>query len=839
VIEGAGRGVPEVWGKVPPRNKNFTGREDLLSQLHAGISGQPSAVVPHALHGLGGVGKTQMAVEYAYRYRSEYDLVWWIPADQPVLVRSSLAGLAPSLGVSSASATGVEDAANAVLDALRRGDPYERWLLIFDNADQPEDMMEFLPHGAGHVLITSRNHRWEGVVDTVAIDVFAREESVEFLAKRVPRAISAEDADRLADRLGDLPLALEQAGAVQAETGMGATEYLELLSARTQQLLSEGKPTEYPLPMTAAWSISVTSLRDKLPAAISLLRCGAFFGPEPIPRDAFTSVLPAARSELSPELGDLLADRIGLSKVFAELGRYALARLDVPGRTIQIHRLIQALLRDELTDGERSHLQHEVHILLAAYAPDDYADPASWPRFTNLLGHVEPARVAECTQPAVRELALNIVRYLYSSGDYMSARTFVDRFLEAWTSESGEDHPDVFEMSLEYANVRRELGEYKAVSEFNVTMFGRAKEKLGPDNEITLRFQRGISADLRALGDFPQAREVGEQALERCEAAKGTEDPFTLRAVNNLALDYGLSSDYAGARALHERAYRGMSESAKPETATLVNVWTGLARAIRLCGDYSAAADLGEDAYAFAVETIGPEHSWTLRTAKDLAIAWRRVGDFERSHDLASQMHNRYVRIYGIDHPDTLAAAMCLANIQRTVGEREAALTLAADTVSRYPNVYGADHPYNFGCLGNLAIMRRVIGDPSDARRLNEEALTGLESRLGRDHHYALTVAANLASDLAELGEIEAAIRLGRGTLRRLREVLGKDHPMALVCAANLTADLREAGAIAEADLLFDETKESYARTLGLEHPDAQVFLAGRHLDADFDPPPI
>ncbi|HXA63280.1 MAG TPA: FxSxx-COOH system tetratricopeptide repeat protein, partial [Streptosporangiaceae bacterium] len=336
--------VPEVWGKIPQRNKNFTGREDLLLRLSAGIESQVTAVVPHALHGLGGVGKTQMAVEYAYRYRSEYDVVWWLPADQPVLVRSSLANLAPHLGLPPATSSGIEDAANAVLDALRRGEPYANWLLIFDNADQPEELTEIIPQGPGHVLITSRNHRWEGVVDTVAVDVFTRKESVEFLNKRVPRAINKGEADRLAHELGDLPLALEQAGALQAETGMPVAEYLLLLGQRTSQLLSEGKPTEYPVSMTAAWGLSVASLREKLPEAVDLLRCCAFFGPEPIPRDAFSRP-PAG---LSPQLADLIGDRIRLSRAIGELGRYALARLDIPGRTIQVHRLIQALVRDEL-----------------------------------------------------------------------------------------------------------------------------------------------------------------------------------------------------------------------------------------------------------------------------------------------------------------------------------------------------------------------------------------------------------------------------------------------------------------------------------------------------------
>ncbi|GAA2729383.1 FxSxx-COOH system tetratricopeptide repeat protein [Actinocorallia aurantiaca] len=828
--------VPEVWGKIPPRNKNFTGREDLLAALHEGISGRPTAVVPHALHGFGGVGKTQMAVEYAYRYGSEYDLVWWIPADQPVLVRSSLAGLAPHLGVPSASTSGVEEAASAVLDALRRGDPYDRWLLIFDNADQPEDITRLLPQGSGHVLITSRNHRWESVVATFPIDVFDRRESVEFLTRRVPKAISESEAERLAHELGDLPLALEQAGALQAETGMGVEEYLRLLEAETQQLLSHGKPTEYPLSMTAAWAISVARLNEKLPEAIALLRCCAFFGPEPIPRDAFTRVSPEAMAQLSPELRQLLANPIMLSKVIGELGRYALAKIDTPARTVQIHRLIQALLREERDIDQHAALQHEVHILLAGYAPELPSDTSTWEKFGHLLGHMEPAKVAECEQPTVREMALRVVRFLFASGDYGYARIFAQRFLDEWAERSGELHPDVFKMALEYANVRRELGEYAQVAEYNTEKFQQAEEAFGASHEITLRFLRGIPADLRGVGDFQEARWKGEEVMRRAESTFGPDDPFTLRAVNNLGVDYGLSSDYQGAKDLHMRAFQGLVHDA---VDTTVNAWNGLARAVRLCGDYSEATDLGEDAYAYALENLGADHSWTLRTAKDLSIAWRRVGDFERAYELADLAHSKFSRSFGIEHPDTLAAAMCLANIRRTVGETELALELASDTVRRYPKTYGETHPYNYGCVGNLAIMRRVMGQPEEARRLNEGALAGLEKKLGRDHHYTLTVASNLASDLAELGEAEEAVRLGEDTLGRLRNVLGERHPLVLACAANLTADLRAFGRDGDAEKLFQETKDLYARTLGLEHPDATVFLAGRHLDADFDPPPI
>nr|MDT0666166.1 tetratricopeptide repeat protein [Micromonospora sp. DSM 115978] len=185
------------------------------------------------------------------------------------------------MGITSIAPGRIEDAVAAVLDALRRGEPYRRWLLIFDNADQPEMIRELMPHGPGDVLVTSRNHRWHSMADTVEVDVFSRRESLQFLHRRVP-GISDGEADRLAEDLGDLPLALEQAGALQAETGMSVEEYLQLLGNEASKLLAENPPSDYPVPVAAAWSLSVARLREQMPFAMELLRRCAFFGPEPI-----------------------------------------------------------------------------------------------------------------------------------------------------------------------------------------------------------------------------------------------------------------------------------------------------------------------------------------------------------------------------------------------------------------------------------------------------------------------------------------------------------------------------------------------------------------------------
>ena len=837
--------APEVWGKIPQRNRNFTGRKELLERLHAGIATQVTAVVPHALHGLGGVGKTQVAIEYAHRFRGEYDLVWWISADQPVLLRSSLAALAPHLGLPSATAIGIEDCAAAVITTLEKSQPYAKWLLIFDNADQPEDLKELLPKGPGHILITSRNHRWQEVeiVDTVAVDVFNRAESVEFIKKRVPGSIDDQEADELAEELGDLPLALEQAGALQAETGMPIDEYLRQLRLHATQLLGEGRQSEYPVSMTAAWSLSVSQLKNSLPEAIELLRCCAFFGPEPIPLDVFVPVSAKVGAKpliaIDPKLRTLLSNPVLLARAINQLGRFALARIDDWSRTLQVHRLVQALLRDELAAEEQTRIRHQVHLLLAAAVITQEPDEnKNWDRYLELLAHAVPARITSCDDPMVRRFCLDLVRYLYSSGDYKTSRSLVQQLIEGWEDDPGSDIRDTLTAKWHLGNVVRALGE--DTYELNRQSLEQMTQRLGADDRVTLIQFNSYGADLRARGRFRDALEHDRDSLERHKRIFGEGDRVTLRCMNNLAVDYGLVTDYDRARDLYIETLQlqHLPNSGVSPTEVLI-VRGGLARTIRLSGAYQDARYLGGDAVSYGRINLKPDHPWTLRTAKDHSIATRRAGSIDEALEMARDVYAQELRVFGPNHPDTLAAAMNLANALRATDQIEEGIVYATETASRYPGIYGADHPYNHGCSVNLALLLRVRGDVEEARQRDEASLKGLDARLGRDHHYPLTCALNLASDMAALGDSHGAKELGEDTRRRLTALLGEDHPLTLAAAANLVFDLRAEGAGDEANTLAQATTDGYARTLGLGHPDPQAFLDGRRLDFDFDPPPI
>src|SRR5581483_11067236 len=553
---------------------------------------------------------------------------------------------------------GIDGAISAVLDALRRGDPYSRWLLIFDNADQPEEINHLIPRGPGDVLVTSRNHRWQSVIDTVPIDVFLRPESTDFLRKRVPRGLSQADADRLAAKLGDLPLALEQAGAMLFETGMPVDEYLRLLDEHVTRIMGEGKSPDYPLSMTAAWKLSVNALREKLPEALELLRCCAFFGPEPIPRNVFRR----GANPTGTAVARAISDPIMMAKAIRELGSFALVTLD--GGSIKVHRLIQALLRDELTEEQQAGYRDEAHLILTAAAPEDPDDPKSWPRFKELLPHVNPefTELPRSREPVVRDLARRMMRYLYQTGDYASGLALTERFIEQWSKDSGPDSPDVLGAQRHLGNILRIMGRYQESYTVTEEALTNCRVRLGEADPTTLSLRTSFGADRRARGDFKEALKLDSESRPLLEASYGPDDSRTLRLLSSLALDYGLNSDYRTGRELYEEAFRRMSPAASHATALdVLGAWIGISWTLRLMGLFQEAFDVGQDAWAYGQDPdgLGPEHIATLRSISAYTIVSRRIPDKRLDAlELAKTTLELASRLFGDDHPDTLAIAI-------------------------------------------------------------------------------------------------------------------------------------------------------------------------------------
>ncbi|GGT37832.1 cytochrome c [Streptomyces chromofuscus] len=828
--------TPTVWGNIPPRNPNFTGREALLDELHQRLLlEKATAVLPHALHGMGGVGKSLLAVEYLYRRMTEYDVIWWIPAERTAQISMSLVELAPRLGLqpgSDASST-----VAAVLESLRIGVPYANWLLVFDNAESPEAVRPFFPVGGpGNVLVTSRNPQWASIARPLEVDVFMREESKQLLQVRGP-GISDEDADRLAEALGDLPLAIEQAAAWHAETGMPVDEYLRLLEEKRVDLLRGTAPLGARHPVIAAWNISLDQLEAKSPAAYQLLQVCSFCAPEPISRGLFARM---QRGSIAPELDAALEDPIRLGQVIREIGRYSLARFNHRTNSLQMHRLVQTALQFRMTEEDRTVMRRGAHLLLAASDPNDPKDVMRWERYGALYPHVVVSEAVLSDEHWVRQLVINEIIYLQRWGDYDSCLELARTAHETWTRRLGEEHLQTLAAARWLGFLLFNMGRYKEAAELNASTLEAYRRSVGPDHQDTLDALGNVAIDHRVRGAFTEALELSESVHERYSRLIGPEDPDTLRAAHNLGVSLRLVGDFHRALTLDQETWHNRTQTFGLDHVDSLRTWLGVILDIRGLGDYRTALRYHQEITEQATTLLGGGNPFTMSCRRHLAVGLRKAGLNEQAAATAEQAAADLVRRYGDQNPESMAATLELTANLRHRGDLAEALRLGVGICRRYEDTYGKYHPHALSAAMSLAITHRLLGNAADAQYINSEALEAFTAALGEHHPSTLGCRVNLAGDHCAAGDLTRALDLDTETLPRCREVLGADHPVTLAGAANLAMDLRAVGRVEEAQALHTDTCDRLRRRLGESHPVvAQVADGEQRVDCDIDPMPL
>jgi hypothetical protein len=650
--------APRVWN-IPARNPGFTGRDGLLVAVRERLLAGDRAVV-QALHGMGGMGKTQLATEYAHRFAGTYDLAWWVTAEQPGLIGEQFAALAAELDCAEPGA-GLEAVRSAVLGELReRG----QWLLVFDNAEDPGDIGGWLPGGGGHVLITSREQGWAEIAVPVEIDVLARTESVALLRERVD-GLSEADADRLAAQLGDLPLAVAQAAGFMAETGMGAAEYLGLLRTRAGQLLAQSVPGSYPRSLAAATELIVDRLAGADAAAAELASLCAFLAPEPIPEDLFT----AATDELPGELAARAADPLAWRQTLAHLARQSLAPIDHRG--LQMHRLTQAILRDRLPPDQAAATRKCTEAILAASDLRDPENPVTWPRWARLMPHLLAADLAATDNPALRWMACDACWYLLARGDARTAHDLARDLRQQWLDQLGADHEDVLAMAHDLAEALQSMGRYAEARDLDQDTLDRHRRIQGEDHLNTLMYANSLATDLRYLGEVQAARDLDQDTLDRRRRILGEDHPTTLMSAHNLAIDLAELGEVRDARDLDQDnldRYRRVLGEDHPHTLMSA---TCLAADLRELDEVRDARDLDQDTLDRSRRVLGEDHPYTLMSANNLAADLRELGEVRAARDLDQGTLDRRRRVLGEDHPDTLSSANNLAADRRALGDAD------------------------------------------------------------------------------------------------------------------------------------------------------------------------
>ncbi len=830
---------PPVWS-VPQRNATFTGRADLLEGLRNRLAASVTVVVPQALYGLGGVGKTQVALEYAHRFRADYDIVWWVSANQPAKVREALNELATRLGLPEVESVG--ERVDAVLDALRRGEPSRRWLLIFDNADDPDAIRPYLPQGTGHLLLTSRNLAWSRQATAIEVGTFSRAESIELLRKRVAE-LSEADADAVADKLGDLPLAIEQAGAWLAATAMPIDQYLELLDTRMPQVLAENPPPTYEQTAAATWLLSLDRLRDQMPAAAKLLELCAFFAPEPIPMrlvnsERFVEVL----LPLDPTLNEPLMQ----ARLVQEVGRYALAGVDSRHNTIQLHRLVQAVIRDRLSAEEQAVNRGHVHEVLAAANPKDpdaMDATVSWDRYAELHQHLVASGALESPVPAVRQLVIDMVRYLWMVKDYQGGLDLAEEALERWRALAGDRPDDLTTLWLRVSlgNILRSQAKYEEAYRTDSEVYQALVAAVTPDHPYAITALSSRAGDLRGLGRYDEARRDDEESLALATRSLGENNWRTVNSVNNLSISLLFVGDFAGAARLSEQAFNSRRATFGPKHPTTLQNAHNYGRCLRDIGRYREARDLLTETLRDFKEVRGEDDPHTLRTARTLAVTRRKLGEVAAAYALTQDTLARLDRVLGRTHPHTLACVNNLACDQSALGDDRAARRTAEEALDRYRQRFGEDHLFTLSAENNLAIFLRRLGEHQSARPLAQRVVERLEASLGRDHPYTLACLINQANELFDLGDYPAALAVDEEIYPRITrpDGLGRNHPDALAAGNNLAISRRLTGDRAGAQELVQEVLTRSTRVLGADHLNTAAIRNGIRLNCDIDPPEV
>jgi tetratricopeptide (TPR) repeat protein len=580
---GAAPPPPRPFIGVPPRIASFTGRADELGQLDAILMHDMPAAVTQAgraaVQGMGGVGKTSLAVEYAHRYRKLYAGVCWCPAETRTGLLSALAELAVTLGAARPEEADLEKTAKAALRRL--GEQRATWLLIYDNVSNPNEIADILPSAGARVLITSRFSDWTELAEEVALDVLSPLEAITFLQSRARRS-DASGARTLAEALGHLPLALDHAAAYCKRTQVSFLDYV----ARASSLIAMvPRGVGYPRSVAATFDLAIAQAVVQSAAAETLMAYLAECAPERIPMMLVEGAI------------DNEEERLHALLSLAEVSLVKHDPFEDGTGAITVHRLVQVVARDgsEAKATAQSAIARLTARLSVIYPEDGYSNPRSWPPCRKLTSHLLSEAVA--SKVAHRpDLLSRAGLYFLGCASYAEAEPLLRSALAIREEAPGPEHPETAQSLHHLALLRRDQG------------------------------------------NLPEARLLCERALAINEKALGPEHPDTAWSLAALALQFHDQGDLAKARPLHERALAIREKALGPEHPDAAWSLNMLGRLFKEQGDLARALPLLERALAIYEKVLGPEHPDAAMSLNDLALLLQTEGDISGSRSLLERV---------------------------------------------------------------------------------------------------------------------------------------------------------------------------------------------------------
>jgi tetratricopeptide (TPR) repeat protein len=711
-------------------NPVFTGRDADMERLRKLLEnhgdGELTQIV--VLHGLGGVGKTQLAVEYAWKHLGGHEAVLWVMADSPETFKANLAARAQTLRLPEAGAKEQSVQMDAVLGWLKG---HERWLIIADNADTDEAVRAVCdglsPNVGGHVLITSRLARWPVNVPHLPLDVLSREDAVCYLVDRVAseghNAGDETAARALSDELGHLPLALEQAAAFVIEVRWTFDKYCERFRDARPELLSEHREgaTRYPESVAKTWSITLDRLS---PLARAILRVAAWFAPDAIPRAIFS----ADHSAFLEALGEQVnVSDLAIDKALGELDRFSLVRLTV--ETVSVHRLLQAVEQDSLSEAERNRWLVCAAQLCNAMTktkgqPDDARTWRLWlplsPHAETLIEHTIRYRVESI---AVALLANEFGLFAKTRGQYAKAEPLYQWALAIWRKILGPNHPDVGTNLHNLAALYEARGEYAKAEPLYQQALAIREKALGPEHPDVAQSLNKLGELHQTQGQYAKAEPLYQQALAIREKALGPEHPYVATSLNSLALLCSDQGRYADAELLHARALAIRQKTLGSEHPDVANSLHNLAILYGARGQYAKAKPLYRRAIAIREKALGPEHPNVANSLNGLGSLYSNQGQYSQAKPLLERALAIRQKTLGPEHPNVANSLHNLAWLYNAQGQYATAERLYRRALEIREKTLGPEHPNVAESLDDLASLYQAQGQYAKAQPLSNRAL--------------------------------------------------------------------------------------------------------------------
>jgi tetratricopeptide (TPR) repeat protein len=788
-------GFTLLWTVPYPRNPLFTGREAELQAIETTLRQGKNAAVGQiqALSGLGGIGKTQMALEYAYRHRQDYRYVFWVLADTRETLNAAYSLMAEQLNLPGKNQPELHYIVTAVKSWLERN---EGWLLILDNADDLSILPDFLPlsTASGHVLLTTRSQALGRLAERIEARKLDTKEGISFLLYRSglldKRASSVsidpkehEAALQIVRELGGLPLALDQAGAYIEETSCGFQGYLALYRKEHKDLLKTrgGQVADHPASVTQTVQMAFKKIEKSNPSAADLLRLCAFLAPEAIPE----LIIERGEAAFTGPLKQLARKPLKLNAAIADVQKYSLISRNAVAKTLEMHRLVQVVLKDLMTKNvEQAWATRAVRVMDLVF-PRPQTE--SWEVCGQLLPHTQ-----ECTMLIDRwhiemqesQHLLDVVgEYLVSRALYREAQKYYGKALSSSRTIFGKEHP----------NTASSLGRLATV--------------------------------YQAQGKYAQAVDLLEQALAIQRKVLGERHPSTASSLGNLAVVYESQGKYAQAVDLLEQALaiqRKVLGERHPNTASSLGK---LAVVYKSQGKYDQAVDLLEQALAIQRKVLGEEHPSMASSLGNLAVVYWAQGKYGQAVDLYEQVLAIERKVLGEEHPN-MARSLCnLALAYQAQGKYEQAVDLHEQALAIQRKMLGEEHPSTARSLNNLAETYLALGKYEQSERLHEQALALLRKALGDGHSLIATSLNNRGELFLAQKRYEEAKHCFQQSLVLQQNIWDETHPDIARSLHNLGRLSQDQGLHEEARIFFQQALAMRRARLGEEHPKTKETL--------------